>query len=299
MDRDLFSHLPVLIAVARRRGFAAAAAELGMTPSAVSHSVKLVEDRLGMPLFARTTRSVALTEAGESLLSAAGRAFSEVENAWDSTRSSEAGASGHLRINAPRNFADWLLRAIISAMQVDHPNVMVEIRFDDGLSDVVGDAFDAGIRLGDMVAQDMVAVRIAPPFRAIIAAAPAYIKAHGQPQSLADLATHNCIQYRMTTAGNVYRWDLQQEGRSVAVETRGNLIVNDMMQALVFARAGLGLCYSFEPVIAADLAAANLIEVLPQSAITEGGVFLYFPKRASMAPKLRAFIDTAKQLAAR
>jgi DNA-binding transcriptional LysR family regulator len=142
MDRDVIAHMPVLLAVARRKGFAAAAAELSMSPSAVSHAVKLVEDRLGIPLFARTTRSVALTDAGERFLKTAGLAFNELQNAWDGLRSEKSGASGHLRINAPRNIAEWLLTPILAKMRNEYPNVVTEIRFEDGLSDVVGEGFD-------------------------------------------------------------------------------------------------------------------------------------------------------------
>jgi DNA-binding transcriptional LysR family regulator len=296
MDRDVVSHLPVVMAVARRKGFAAAAAELSMSPSAVSHAVKLVEDRLGVPLFARTTRSVALTDAGQQLLEAAGVAFSELQNAWDQLRSEQSGASGHLRINAPRNIGQWLLAPILEKMSVQYPNVIIEVHFDDGLSDVVGEGFDAGIRLGDMVAEDMVAVKIAEKFRVIVVASPGYLEKHGTPQTLADLAQHNCIQYRMTTAGNVYAWDLQDKGRDIRVETRGSIIVNDMTQALVFARQGLGLCYTFEPVVREDLRNGQLVEILTRFCIEETGQSLYFPKRASMAPKLRAFIDVARSI---
>jgi DNA-binding transcriptional LysR family regulator len=296
MDRDTVAHLPTILTVARRRGFAAAAAELRMSPSAVSHAVKLVEDRLGVPLFARTTRSVALTDAGERFLEEAGRAFKDLENAWDNARSAQSGASGHLRINAPRNITEWLLRPILAIMQRDYPNITTEIRFEDGLSDVVGEGFDAGIRLGDMVAQDMVAVKIARAFRVIIVAAPSYIKERGMPHSLADLAQHDCIQYRMNTAGSIYAWDLQDNGADVVVETRGSLIVNDIMQGLALARCGFGLCYVFQPIVLDDLTSGRLIEVLPQASIEEGGYSLYFPKRASMAPKLRVFIDVARSL---
>src|SRR5919109_1007882 len=227
MDRDLLSHLPVIVTVARRGGFAAAAAELGMSPSAVSHAVRLVEERIGQPLFARTTRSVALTEAGEALVGTVGPALQDITERMERIRAVKGRASGLLRINASRVAFPLALTPIVAAMAERYPDVTVEIFADERLSDIIGEGFDAGVRLGEMIAEDMVAVRLTPPLQAIVAASPAYIGRQGRPKSLADLARHNCIGYRQMRSGALYRWDLSDGGKDVVVKTRGTAIVTD------------------------------------------------------------------------
>jgi DNA-binding transcriptional LysR family regulator len=296
MDRDLLSHLPVVIAVARRGGFALAAAELGMSPSAVSHAVRLVEERIGQPLFARTTRSVSLTEAGMALVVTAAPALQDIAERMDRIRAIKGRPSGLLRLNVPNIAIPLAVTPVVAAMAERYPDVTVELLTDQGLIDIVGEGFDAGIRLGEMIAQDMVTVRLTPPFRAVIVASPAYVGRHGRPRSVADLANHNCVGYRLVRSGALYRWDLTEDGKDVVVETKGNVIVTDSLAAIDLALAGVGLTYVFEPLVRAELAAGRLVQILPQTAIEEPGLFLYFPRRASMAPKLRAFIDTAQEI---
>ncbi len=296
MDRDLLGHLPIIVTVARRGGFAAAAAELGMSPSAVSHAVRLVEERIGQPLFARTTRSVALTEAGQALVDAAAPALQDIADRMERIRAVKGEASGLLRINAPRIALSLAVTRIVAAMAEAYPEVTVEIFTDERLADIVGEGFDAGIRLGEMIAQDMVAVRLTPPFRVIIVAAPEYLERRGRPQTLAELASHNAIGYRQLRSGALYRWDITDNGKDVSVETRGTAVVTESMAARDLALAGVGLAYVFEPLVRADIDAGHLVELLPEASIEEPGLFLYFPRRASMAPKLRAFIDTARSL---
>ncbi|BAV45490.1 transcriptional regulator [Mesorhizobium loti] len=296
MDRDLLAHLPVVIAVAKRGGFALAAAELGMSPSAVSHAVRLVEERIGQPLFARTTRSVSLTEAGKALVETAAPALQDIGERMDRIRAIKGRPSGLLRLNVPNIAIPLSVTAVVAAVAERYPDVTVELLTDQGLVDIVGEGFDAGIRLGEMIAQDMITVRLTPPFRAVIVASPAYIGRHGRPRSVTDLANHNCIGYRLVRSGALYRWDLSEDGKDVVVETKGTVIVTDSVAAIDLALAGVGLAYVFEPLVRADLAAGRLVQVLPQSAIEEPGLFLYFPRRAAMAPKLRAFIDTAQEI---
>jgi DNA-binding transcriptional LysR family regulator len=296
MDRDLLSHLPVIVAVARRGGFAAAAAELGMSPSAVSHAVRVVEERIGQPLFARTTRSVALTEAGEALVAAAEPALEDITDRIERIRSVKSRASGLLKLNVPRLALSLALMPILAAMTERYPDVTVEIATDERLSDIVGEGFDAGIRLGEMIAEDMVTVRLTAPFRTAIVASPAYIGRHGKPQALADLSNHNCIGYRLLRSHALYRWDLSDQGKEISVETRGSVVLTDSLSARDMALAGIGLAYLFEPLVRADVEAGRLVEMLRDTAIEEPGLFLYFPRRAAMAPKLRAFIDTAQEI---
>lgn len=296
MHRDLLSHLPVVLAVARRRGFAAAASELGISASNVSHSVRTVEERLGTPLFARTTRSVALTTEGEAFVATLMPALQDIDAVWDQLRAKKTGASGLLRINMSRVALPLAIRPIMTAMVDRYPDVTVEAYIDDGLTDIVAAGFDAGVRLGEMIAEDMVAVRLTPPFQAIVAAAPSYLERRGAPASVADLASHDCIGFRQIAGGGLYRWDLQENGRDVQVDVGHAAIVNDALSAVDLGLAGLGLIYVFEPLVREHLAAGRLKQVLPEASIEEPGLFLYFPRRAAMAPKLRAFIDCARDV---
>ncbi|TPK58055.1 LysR family transcriptional regulator [Mesorhizobium sp. B2-2-4] len=296
MDRDLLTHLPVIVAVARRGGFALAAAELGMSPSAVSHAVRLVEERIGQPLFARTTRSVSLTEAGKALVETAGPALQDIAERMDRIRGVKGRPSGLLRINASNIAIPLAVTPVIAAMADRYPDVTVEVFADQALVDIVGEGFDAGIRLGEMIAQDMTAIRLTQPFKAVLVASPDYIGKRGRPRDVADLANHNCIGYRLVRSGALYRWDLNDNGKEVVVETRGTAVVTDSLAAIDLALAGVGLAYVFEPLVRVDLAAGRLVQILPKTTIEEPGLFLYFPRRASMAPKLRAFIDTAQEI---
>ncbi|RWK11765.1 MAG: LysR family transcriptional regulator [Mesorhizobium sp.] len=296
MDRDLLTHLPVVVAVARRGGFALAAAELGMSPSAVSHAVRLVEVRIGQPLFARTTRSVSLTEAGKALVETTGPALQDIAERLDRIRGIKGRPSGLLRINASNIAIPLAVTPVVAAMAERYPDVTVEVFAEQGLVDIVSEGFDAGIRLGEMIAQDMVAVRLTPPFKAVVVASPAYVGKHGRPRDVADLAKHNCIGYRLVRSGGLYRWDLNDNGKDVVIETRGTVVVTDSLGAIDLALAGVGLAYVFEPLVRTDLAAGRLVQILPKTAIEEPGLFLYFPRRAAMAPKLRAFIDTANEI---
>lgn len=297
MDRDLLTHLPVVLAVARRQGFAAAASELGMSPSAVSHAVQVVERRLGTPLFARTTRSVALTEAGEALLGTVGRALAEIEDGFERIQAAKGRVSGLLRLNVPRLAQVLVMTPVLKALAERYPDLRVESFGADALVDIIAEGFDAGIRLGEMIAEDMIAVRLTPPFRAIMVASPDYLATRGKPRKLDDLSAHNCIAYRQIQGRGLYRWDLKAEdGGEVTIETGGTVIVNDALYARDLALAGLGIAYLFEPLVKGDLAAGRLVQILPKSALEEPGLFLYFPKGAAAMPKLRAFIDTARDV---
>ena len=268
MDRDLLSHLPVILAVARRASFAAAAAELGMSPSAVSHAVRLVEERLGVPLFARTTRSVSLTEAGTALVASAEPALRDIGERVERIRAAEGRVSGLLRLNVPSVALPILMTPVVHEMAKRFPGVTVEIFVDDAIANIVADGFDAGIRLGGMIAEDMVAVRLTPAFKAIIVASPGYLVDRGQPKSIADLKNHNCIAYRQIKSGGLYRWELLSEGRETTIEGNGNSIVNNALYARELALAGIGLAYLFEPLVRADIAAGRLSQVLPKLLIS-------------------------------
>lgn len=296
MDRDILLHLPVVAAVARRRSFAAAAAQLGLSASAVSHAVRVVEERLRTPLFARTTRNVALTEAGEGFLSRALPALQELEDAAEAAQALKGRVTGTLRLNAPRIALPLVLTELMLRLAELHPDLVVEVTSDDALVDIVGQGFDAGVRLGEMIAEDMVAVRLTPPFDAVMVASPGYLAQAGEPRTLADLKRLNCIGYRQVSTGGVYAWELSDQGVDVALDVGGTARVTDALSARDLALAGLGVAYLFEPLVREHLRSGALRRILPETAIEEPGLFLYFPRRASEAPKLRAFIDAARSL---
>jgi len=296
MDRELLAHFSIVLAVAQRGGFAAAAAALNMSPSAVSHAVKTVEDRLGQPLFARTTRSVALTEAGATFVASIGPAFAMVEEGVERIRADVGQVTGVLRLNAPRLALPLAITAVIVEMSRLYPALTIEVTSDESLVDIVDAGFDAGVRLGEMIAQYMVTVRLTKPFKAVMVAAPAYLKTHPAPRSIADLAAHNCIGYRLLSSGAAYAWDLQEEGRDVSVSVNGSVRVTDPLYARDLAREGVGIAYLFEPLVREDLRTHRLKQVLPEASIEEPGLFLYFPRYAAQAPKLRAFIDVARRV---
>jgi DNA-binding transcriptional LysR family regulator len=295
MDRDLLAHFPVVLAVARRGGFASAAAALNMSPSAVSHAVKAVEDRLGQPLFARTTRSVALTEAGASFVASIGPALATVEESVERIRTTKGQVAGVLRLNAPRMALPLAITPVVVAMSQFYPELTIEITSDEGLVDIIAAGFDAGVRLGEMIAQDMVAVRLTPPFKAIMVAAPDYLKAYGAPRSIADLAAHNCIGYRLISSDATYAWELTEGGQDISVSVTGTVRVTDSLYARELALRGVGIAYIFEPLVREDLRAARLRQIMPATSLEEPGLFLYFPRYASETPKLRAFIDTLRK----
>jgi DNA-binding transcriptional LysR family regulator len=294
MIRDLLTHLPVVVSVAKRGGFAAAASALNMSPSAVSHAVRVVEDRLGEPIFARTTRSVSLTEAGERFLASIGPALDDIVKAVEGVTAQRGEVTGLLRINAPRVAVLMVLAAILQKLAWSHPRLTVEVHTNDAFVNIVEQGFDAGIRLGDSIQQDMVSIRLTPPFKAIMVAAPSYLAARGLPQSIEELANHNCVGFRLLGSGALYEWDLRDGERAVSARVGGTSVITDASFARDLALAGVGIGYIFEPLVRADLRDQLLHWILPEAAIEEQGLFLYFPQRAALAPKLRAFIDVAR-----
>jgi len=296
MDRNLLTHFPVVLAVAQRGGFAAAAASLNMSPSAVSHAVKAVERGLGQPLFVRTTRSIALTEAGKTLVADIDPALASIDEAVDRVRSATGRVTGLLKLNAPRVALPLAITPVIVAMSTAFPDLTVELTLDEGLVDIVAGGFDAGIRLGETIAQDMVAVRLTRPFQAIMVASPLYLEQRGKPRTIEDLASHNCIGYRMISSRAAYAWELHDHGRAVSLAVSGTVRVTDSTYARELALQATGIAYLFEPLVREDLRSGRLQRILPQTAVEEPGLFLYFPRYASDTPKLRAFIDTARKV---
>lgn len=295
MDREILLHLPIVSAVARHASFVRAAAELSLSPSAVSHSVRVVEEHLGTPLFRRTTRSVSLTEVGERFLARTTAALAELDDAVTAVQASKGRVTGVLRINAPRIAGPMVLTELLTALARRHPGLVVEVASDDALVDIVAAGFDAGVRLGEMVSPDMIAVRLTPPFQAVMVASPAYLSRAGEPQSLEQLKLHNAIGYRLLGSGALYEWDLSDCGRDVAVAVHGTVRVSDPLFALELALAGVGIAYLFEPLVRQRVRAGTLRRVLPEAAIEEPGLFVYFPRHLAASPKLRALVESARE----
>jgi DNA-binding transcriptional LysR family regulator len=296
MSRDLLAHLPIVVSVAKCGGFASAASALNMSPSAVSHAVRTLEDRLGQPLFARTTRSVALTEAGARFLASVGPALEDIDKAVEAVSAQRGEVTGILRINAPRVAVLMALAPILAKLAWAHARLTVEIHTNDSFVDIIAQGFDAGIRLGDSIHQDMVSIRLTPSFKAIMVATPSYLAARGTPQTIAELAIHNCVGFRLLGSGALYEWDLRDGERDISTRTSGTSVITDASFARDLALAGVGIAYIFEPLVRAELRDERLRWVLPEAAVEEPGLFLYFPQRGSLSPKLRAFIDVARSL---
>jgi DNA-binding transcriptional LysR family regulator len=259
--------------------------------------VRAVEEALGAPLFARTTRSVALTDAGERFLAAITPALATLDDAAERLAADKGRVTGVLRLNAPRVSLPVAITPVVAAMAWRYPDLTVEITQDDGLVDIVAGGFDAGVRLGEMIAEDMVAVRLTAPFKAIMVASPSYLDAKGEPKELADLQQHNCIGYRLISSGAIYGWELlDSNGRDVAVQVSGPARVTDALLARELALAGVGIAYLFEPLVRADIRERKLKWLMPKASIEEPGLFLYFPRNAANMPKLRAFIDVAREV---
>ena len=295
MDRDLLGHLPIVVSVARHASFAAAAAELRMSSSAISHAVRSVEDRLSIPLFARTTRNVSLTEAGARFVACVEPALTDIGQTVEGLTAERGEVTGLLRINAPRGAFDIALTPILAKLAREHPRLTVEVRTGHVSGDIVAQGFDAGIRIRRMIQQDMVTTRLTGPFKLSLVASRDYLDAKGALQSIADLCQHNCIGMRDIVSGGIADWELIDGKQSTAVKTSGTALVTNFAEALSLALAGVGIAYAPEPLARPYLREGSLKWLLPQTALERDGLFLYYPRRASLAPKLRAFIDVAKR----
>ena len=290
-----FTGLSEFLAVARLGSFRAAAAELKVTSAAVSQAVKSLERRTGATLFLRSTRSVALTEAGTKLQSRLLPAVFEIDEAIEALTASGKKPMGHLKLSVPRIALDLVLLPLLPAFRNAHPEISVEVDVNDQSIDVITGHMDAGIRLGHFIELDMVTVRLSAPFKWCVVGAPQYFAKHGRPKVPRDLVDHECIGYRFPTAKMLYRWQFRKAGRELSVDTSGGIIVNDHLSMLALAKSGVGLAYIGENVAKAALNAGSLESVLADFCPTNPGMFLYFPTRSQNQPKLRAFINFLKQ----
>jgi DNA-binding transcriptional LysR family regulator len=291
--RGALDGVEVFLSVAQHRSFRQAAAELGVTPSAISQAVRALEARVGAALFIRTTRSVGLTEAGERFLAHAKPAFEALIAASDAARDLGQRPAGLLRLTAPRAVVPILLEPLIASFCRAYPEVEVEIDARAELVDLATEGFDAGIRLGQFIAADMIAVRLTPPFPLAVVGSPEYLHERKKPERLDDLRAHACLRMRRSNE-SIAPWSFVDGNKAIEVIVSGPLIANDYPTLFGAAMEGMGLAQMPQPIAAGSLATGKLVRLLEAFAPTVPGVFLYYPSRHQMMPKLRAFIDHVK-----
>jgi DNA-binding transcriptional LysR family regulator len=282
--------LDVFLAVAEHGSLRRAAGVLGVRPPAVSYQLKALEQRIGTALFVRTTRSVHLTDAGRSLLARAKPAMAELGEALEDARSSGGARTGTIRLTLPYIAYELTIGKKLAAFQQQFPDVSLELSFNDAFVDVASKGFHAGVRLGGHIREDMIAVRLCPPLKEVVFAAPAYFARHGRPERPRDLLRHTCIRYRYIASKRFAEWQFQDVDGLTTVEVTGNLIVDSTNALISAARAGLGLGWLFRPSVAGDLTAGTLESVLDRYAIERPGYFLYYPKANARMEILRQFI---------
>ena len=293
MQNDQLDGLLALKLVAEKLNFSAAAKELNVSPSAISQAIKQLESRLGVALLSRTTRSTSMTEAGRRFLDQAGPAMEQILAAIKDVGTYAEKPSGLLRLNMAQVIYPTYLAPYVSSFIKKYPDVTVEIFFEDGLSDVVREGFDAGIRLSDILAKDVVAMKLFGPVRFVTVGSPKYFAKHGRPKHPKDLLIHNCIRGRL--GSTIYeRWEYDHKGKELQVLVKGSLIFNDSLQMLKAASEGLGLIYTIEEAVRDKVESKKLEIVLDAFAPKSDGFYLYYPQRSQVLPKLRAFIDHIK-----
>ncbi|MGU9818835.1 LysR substrate-binding domain-containing protein [Pseudomonas sp. LF135] len=293
MNTSGLNELEAVLAVARHRSFRAAATELNVSTSALSHSIAALEARMGVRLFNRTTRSVSLSEIGAEFVSTITPALSTIRVALEQAGNSQSAPSGTLRLNTSAGAAKQVMPLLLEYMR-RYPQMKLDIVTEGRLVDIVAQGFDAGIRLGDSVPQDMIAVDISPPQRFAVLGSPAYFASHPTPLSPLDLSAHECIRSRMPS-GSIYRWEFERHGESIAVDVNGALTLDNPTLMLQAARAGMGLTYLTEWNAAADLATGALIRVLEEWTPTFDSLRLYYPGRRHVPAGLRALIELIKE----
>ncbi|MET3663654.1 LysR family transcriptional regulator [Caulobacter sp. 1776] len=286
--------LASFLAIARHKSFRRAADELGCTPSALSHALRGIEERLDLRLVNRTTRSVALTEAGERLFSRVAPAFRDIGDALDDLNNFRGQPMGTLRFNASRGAAQLILLPAVIRFMALQPGVKVEIIVDGALVDMVAEGCDAGVRFGETIAQDMVAVPIGGRQRTAIVASPAFFERHAKPVTPEQLKDLPCVPFRFAS-GRQYAWEFERDGVELNIEVDGPLILNDQELSIQAALDGVGLAFAFEDQVADLIAAGKLVRVLEDWCPYYGGFYLYYPSRRRAPAPLRAFVDFLRE----
>jgi DNA-binding transcriptional LysR family regulator len=293
MNRAHLSQLAVLATVAQCGSFRGAARELAIAPSAVSHAVSSLEARLGVRLLSRSTRSVAPTEEGAQLLERLRPALSEIDMAMETAIEARDRPAGNLRLTVPRTAAQLTLAPRLGAFAQAFPDIVLEIVVEDRFTDVVEGGFDAGVRLGESLQRDMIAVRIGPPIRGAVVAAPSYFETMPRPLHPRDLAGHRCVRFRFSS-GVLYRWEFEKDGEELEIAVEGPLIVGEDRLNVEAAINGAGITFVFEGYVSDAIADGRLVRVLEDWCPPFDGFFVYYPSRRQMRPALRAFVDFFK-----
>jgi DNA-binding transcriptional LysR family regulator len=294
MPRANVNDLQAFLAVARERSFTRAAAKLGVSQSALSHTIRQLETRLGLRLLTRSTRSVAPTEAGERLVRNVGPRFEEIEAELDALSELRDKPAGTIRINTGEHAANSVLWPKLQKFLPAYPDIKVELTVDYGLTDIVAGRFDAGVRYGEQVGKDMIAVRIAPDVRFIAAATPSYFADRPIPKKPQDLVGHCCINMRLPTYGGLYAWEFEKHGRELKVRVEGQLILNTTSQILTAALAGFGIAFLPEDLMAPHIAKGKLKPVLQDWCAPFPGYHLYYPSRRQSAPAFALLVDALR-----
>lgn len=282
------------IAVARERSFTKAAAKLGVSQSALSHTVRGLESRMGLRLLTRTTRSVSPTDAGERLMRSVGPRIEEIDAELAAMSELRDKPAGTIRITAGEHSAETILWPALERLLPDYPDINVEIITDHGLVDIVAERYDAGVRLGEQVAKDMIAVRVGPDIRMAVVGSPAYFEKRAEPQTPQDLTAHRCINLRLPTYGGIYAWEFEKDGREVKVRVEGQLVFNAGPHRISAALAGLGLAYLPEDRVTAHIASGKLVRALADWCPPFPGYHLYYPSRRQTSPAFSVLVDALR-----
>ena len=294
MQRENFNDILAFLAVARERSFTKAAAQLGVSQSALSHAISGLEARLGLRLLTRTTRSVSPTEAGERLVLTVAPRFEEIEAEMEALTELREKPAGTIRITATDYVADTILWPKLTKFLRDYPDIKVEITVEYGLTDIVAQRYDAGVRSGEQVARDMIAVRIGPDIRMAVVGAPSYFAKRSLPKKPQDLTNHKCINLRLATYGGLYAWEFERGGRELKVRVDGQLIFNGTAQMLNAALAGFGLAYLPEELAQPHLTRGRLKRVLEDWCPPFPGYHLYYPSRRHSSPAFSLLVDALR-----
>ncbi len=294
MRREDLSDLTILLAVADERSFTRAAAKLGSSQSALSHTIRRLEERLGVRLLTRTTRSVAPTEAGERLMRTVRPAFDEIAARLDALSELREKPAGTIRITTGLGAAETILWPALSRLLPDYPDIHVELTVEQSLVDIVAGRYDAGVRLGEQVAKDMIAVRIGPDLRMAVVGAPSYFATRARPETPHDLAEHDCINLRFATTGSLYAWEFGRNGRDLNVRVEGRLVFNDVPLILTAASAGFGLASVPEDHALAHIADGRLVRVLDDWCPPFAGYHLYYPSRRQQSAAFALLVDALR-----
>jgi DNA-binding transcriptional LysR family regulator len=294
MQRGILDDLLAFLAVERERSFTKAAAKLGISQSALSHTLRELEGRLGVRLLTRTTRSVSPTQAGERLLHTLGPRFEEIDAELAALSELREKPAGTIRITATDYAADTILWPKLAKLLRRYPDIKIEIIIDYGLTDIVAQRFDAGVRSGEHVARDMIAVRIGPDMRMAVVGAPSYFRNRSEPKTPQDLIAHNCINLRLPTHGGLYAWEFEKGARELKVRVDGQLVFNGTFQMLNAALAGMGLAYVPEDLAEPHLAKSRLKRVLEDWCPPYSGFHLYYPSRRQSTPAFALLVDTLR-----